>query len=301
MPNSLRLVHERKIEELFPINPPTGALEASGVLAMSGKFYVVFDNRTDVARLADNLIPNQMNGFFGMAHGRRGFECIAYNPFSRRYYLLIESRRTRRGEFRPEIFEYDESLAYLRHRKIDFLFDSESKGFEALAYIRRNRRDYVLALCEGNRCKSGPAGKRPGGGRIQLFKKKRIWSHVGTIKLPKSVRFNDYSAMTIDGSRVAVVSQENSMLWIGVFQEQSWNWRDEGETYLFPRNDGGEIHYGNVEGVYWITHSRIVAVSDRKKKNQAVCVAEKDQSIHIFDIPEKSHSTSVSAESDPAW
>lgn len=90
--------------------------------------------------------------------------------------------------------------------------------------------------------------------------------------------------MAIDSDRVAVVSQENVMLWIGVFQEHNWNWRDDGQTYSFPRTDNGEIHYGNVEGVSWITKDRIVAVSDRKKKDQAEQVAEKDQSIHIFDI-----------------
>jgi len=55
MTTPLQLVDERKIRDLFPNNPPTGALEASGVLAMGGMFYVVFDNRTDVARLADDL------------------------------------------------------------------------------------------------------------------------------------------------------------------------------------------------------------------------------------------------------
>jgi len=282
----LQLVEERKIRELIPYKPPNGALEASGVLAMDGIFYVVFDNRTDVARLADDLSPNRMNGLFGVAHGREGYEGIAYDPYARRFYLLIESLETKTGNYRPEIFEYNDSLAYVKHRLVDFAFDSESKGFEALACVRRDGQDYALALCEGNKCRSGSAGRRPGGGRIQLFeKKKRIWSHVGRIKLPKSVKFNDYSAMAIDGCRVAVVSQENAMLWVGRFQEQSWDWCDDGHSYSFPRADDGEIHYGNVEGVSWITQNRIVAVSDRKKAAQPERVAEKDQSIHIFDIP----------------
>ena len=286
MMNYLRLVDEQKIGDLFPNRPPAGALEASGVLAMNGMFYVVFDNRTDVAKLADDLSANRMNGLFGMAHGRRGYECITYNPYKQRFYLLIESRKTRSGKYRPEIFEYGESLAYLKHRRIDFLFESENKGFEALVYMRRKRRDYVLALCEGNKCKSGSAGKEPGGGRIQLFvKNRRIWTHLGTIKLPKSVAFNDYSAMAVDGDRVAVVSQENALLWIGVFQEQRWSWRDDGQTYSFPRTENGSILYGNVEGVSWIAQNRIVAVSDRIKESQTPDMGSKDQSIHIFDIP----------------
>lgn len=199
---------------------------------------------------------------------------------------MIESRKTKGGQYQPEIFEYDESLAYFAHRPIDFTFASENKGFEAVAYIRRQKRDYVVALCEGNRCQGGKAGKKPGGGRVQVFElKERLWSHVGTIKLPKSVKFTDYSAMAIDADRVAVVSQENAMLWIGVFEERQWDWRDQGSTYMFPRREDGEILYGNVEGVSWISQNRIVAVSDRMKDSQAAHIADKDQSIHIFEIP----------------
>ena len=282
----LQLICERKIRDLFPDDSPTGPLEASGVLAMGGKFFVVFDSRTDVARLAGDLAPNAMNGLFGMARGREGFEGIAYNPDARRFYLLIESRKTRDGSFRPEIFEYNDSLAYVKHRPMNFEFQCDNKGFEALAHIRRDGQDYALGLCEGNKCKCGSAGRKPGGGRVQLFKKKkRIWSHIGTIKLPKAVKFEDYSALAIDGYRVAVVSQVDSMLWVGVFQEHVWNWRDDGQVYVFPRTDDGDICYGNVEGVSWMAQNRIVAVSDRKKGDQAEQVADKDQSIHIFDIP----------------
>jgi hypothetical protein len=47
------------------------------------------------------------------------------------------------------------------------------------------------------------------------------------------------------------------------------------------------IRYGNIEGVAWITRTRVAVVSDRrKKKNQPdENLSEKDQSIHIFDIP----------------
>jgi len=286
MANQLQLVQERKIEELFPGNRPHGALEASGVLAMDRKFFIVFDNRTDVARIADDLQPNHMNGFFGIAHGRKGYEGIAYNRKKNRFYLLIESRKTKHGKYKPEIFEYSDSLAYVGHHRVDFTFDGASKGFEALAYIKRNGHDYALALCEGNNCKSGKSGRQPGGGRIQIFeKRKRAWSRVGKIKLPSSLLFNDYSAMAIDGNRLAVVSQENAMLWIGTFQPESWDWIDDGKSYCFPRNPDGDIHYGNVEGVSWIGKNRIVVVSDRKKEAQPACVEEKDQSIHIFDIP----------------
>jgi hypothetical protein len=123
---------------------------------------------------------------------------------------------------------------------------------------------------------------------VQVFEKKRKrWAHSGTIALPSTVPFVDYSGMSIDHGRVAVVSQVNSVLWVGQFDEAAWTWRDAGQLFEFPRSDQGTIRYGNIEGVGWLGPTRIVAVSDRrKKKNQPdKRLSEKDQSVHIFDIP----------------
>jgi len=119
----------------------------------------------------------------------------------------------------------------------------------------------------------------------KLGKTKKLWSHIGTVKLPGSVEFVDYSGMSLDDERFAVVSQENSMLWVGMFDKSTWNWRDEGQMCEFPRSPDGEIQYGNVEGVSWITPNRIVIVSDRHKSDQPKRFVDKDQSIHVFDIP----------------
>ena len=93
--------------------------------------------------------------------------------------------------------------------------------------------------------------------------------------------------MSVDQGRVAIVSQVNSMLWVGQFDEAGWAWRDAGQLYDFPRTESGTIRYGNIEGVGWISPTRIVTVSDRrKKKNQPdESLSDKDQSLHIFDIP----------------
>jgi hypothetical protein len=93
--------------------------------------------------------------------------------------------------------------------------------------------------------------------------------------------------MSLDNGRVAIVSQETSMLWVGEFDEAGWTWRGDGQLYRFPRSKGGNIHYGNIEGVAWIGPHRIVAVSDRRKKQHQPDkqIAEKDQSIHLFDLP----------------
>jgi hypothetical protein len=69
-----------------------------------------------------------------------------------------------------------------------------------------------------------------------------VWQD--TIALPTSVPFVDYSGMSIDQGRVAIVSQVNSMLWVGQFDEAGWQWRDEGQIYEFPRFPDGALQYG---------------------------------------------------------
>ena len=77
------------------------------------------------------------------------------------------------------------------------------------------------------------------------------------------------------------------MLWVGQFDEASWEWRDAGELYEFPRSAEGGIQYGNIEGVGWMSPTRMVTVSDRRKKKDQPDkgLSEKDQSVHIFEIP----------------
>jgi hypothetical protein len=287
MAPTLKLVCERKIGDLMPCDQKDNRWEASGVLVKDKHYFVVFDDRTEIARISDDLRPNETNGLFGMAHAVRGYEGITYNSAKQRYYLLVEARRHTKGSYQAVIVEYDDQFRYLKERPIDFTFESSNKGFEAVAHVQREGKDYLLALCEGNLCKCGKKGRTPGGGRVQLFEKKRKrWRHLRAIALPPSLPFVDYSGMSTDHGCVAIVSQENSMLWVGQFDETDWEWRDEGQLYEFPRTDSGSIQYGNIEGVGWISSSRVVAVSDRRKKQSQPdkALSQTDQSIHIFDI-----------------
>ncbi len=285
---TLKLVCERKICDLMPNEKSCKRWEASGVLVKDGNYFVVFDDRGEIARLSNDLQPNNANGLFGVSEAKCGYEGITYNAANERYYLLVESSKQSKSCYKASIVEYDSEFRCLKERTVDFEFESVNKGFEAAAHVRRGDTDYLLALCEGNKCQCGNKGREPGGGRIQLFEKKRKrWEHVRALALPTSLPFVDYSGMSIDTGRVAIVSQENSMLWLGHFQAVNWSWRDEGQLYEFPRSDDGSIRYGNIEGVGWISPTRVVTVSDRrKKKNQPdKRLSEKDQSIHIFEIP----------------
>lgn len=284
---ALSLVCESKICTLLDDHDARARWEASGVLIKDGYCFVVFDDRPEIGRVSLELKPNEGNALLGLSHPDGGYEGIAFNHTKQRYYLLVEARK-HKGEFRAFVVEYDVNFAFVRQRPLDFTFESCNKGFEAIAHVRRGGQDYLLALCEGNQCKSGAKGRTPGNGRIQVFEKnKKRWAHVGTIALPATLPFVDYSGMSVDEGRTAVVSQVNSMLWIGQLNESDWSWRDAGTLYEFPRSSNEAISYGNIEGVAWLSATRIVAVSDRRKKKEQPdnCIAEKDQSLHIFDIP----------------
>jgi hypothetical protein len=285
---TLKLVCESKICDLMPRDQQSKRWEASGVLVKDRHYFVVFDDRPQIACLSDDLKASNTNGLLGTTHADCGYEGIAYNAAKQRFYLLVESRKQKRGCYQAVIVEYDNEFKHLKNRTVDFTFESGNKGFEAAAHVRRSNKDYLLALCEGNKCQCGAKGRKPGGGRVQLFeKKKKDWQHVRAIALPKSVQFVDYSGMATDKGRVAIVSQVNSMLWVGQFDEADWMWRDDGQLYEFPRSKKGSICYGNIEGVGWVTPTRIVTVSDRRKKQDQPDkkLADKDQSVHIFDIP----------------
>jgi hypothetical protein len=281
----LELLKEAKICDLLADCAPP-RLEASGVLASGGLFYVIFDNLPHIACIAPELSPAGTNRLIKQRRGQReGFEDIAYDRWSGRFYVLIESLPHRHG-FMAMVQEYDARFRYRSRAWLDFPLDRPNKGLEGLTCLRRDGQSYLLALCEGNRCEGGAKGRIPGGGRVQVFRRaRRRFEHVGTIRLPETLWFTDYSGITVAGDRIAVVSQVSSALWVGSLAPTGWAVTGAGTSYAFPRNAQDEILYGTVEGVSWIAPDRIVVVSDKAKPEQGkVCLA-KDQSIHIFKIP----------------
>jgi hypothetical protein len=283
----LELVSETKIFDILP-GSPDPRLEASGVLAKDGLFYVIFDNLPHIA-----CISPQLSRVAGGNHliiqergHRSGFEDIAHDSLSGRFYVLIESLPRGRGTFMAAVQEYDANFRYAGIAWLDFPLDRPNKGLEGLTCVHRDGQAYLLGLCEGNRCKGGDAGRVPGGGRIHVFRRgQRDWDRVARIRLPETVLFRDYSGIAVAGDRIAVVSQESSALWLGRLAPDSWQITDAGTSYALPRDAHGRIVYGTAEGVSWITPDQVVMVSDKAKPEQNRRCRAKDQSIHIFRIP----------------
>jgi len=280
----LELVKEAKIRDILG-DRAGRRLEASGVLAKDGLFYVIFDNLPHIACIGPELSPAAANHLIEQKRGhRRGFEDIAYDRWAGRFYVLIESL-PRGGRFMAMVQEYDAGFRYLSRAWLDFPLNRPNKGLEGLTCVYRDGQAHLLALCEGNRCEGGAKGRTPGGGRVQVFRRRRHFEHVGTIRLPETLPFADYSGIAVAGDRMVVVSQVSSALWVGRLAPSGWAVTGEGTSYAFPRDAQGEIVYGTVEGVSWIAHDQVVVVSDKAKPDQNTRCRAKDQSIHVFKIP----------------
>ena len=280
---TLRLVREAKIADLFGTSG-RARLEASGVLARLGRYYVIFDNLPDVGLIDPGLTPSGAE-LRPVPIDPTGYEDIAWDEHSRRFLILVESVEAEPGVFQPQVRELDEDLRPGPCRWLEFQLDRPNKGLEGLTCVRRDGRTFLLGLCEGNRCRGGEAGRRPGGGRIHVFTEDTDrWDRVGTIKLPETVAFEDYSSLSLDGDRLAVVSQASSALWVGELAPSTWDVRGEGRSYVFPRDRDGRTVYGTVEGVAWTGPAEVVVVSDRADRDHPRW-REKDQSIHVFAVP----------------
>jgi hypothetical protein len=281
----LWLRRESRVGDLLPAGAPD-RLEASGVLAADGRFYVVCDNLRSVAVIDQDLARAGTNTMVPTRDGDQGYEDIARDPVTGHRYLLIEAAR-RDDDYMARVEEYDDGWRFVSAGWLEVALPSSNKGVEGLECVRRDDTTYLLGLCEGNRNRGGKAGRRPGGGRILVFRRgSRNWKHDATVDLPEDLPFTDYSGMSIMDGRVAVTSQESSALWIGNLEPGAWTVTGPGSTYLFPRDANDDIVYCTVEGVCWLGSDEVAVVSDRaKSQTQPHRCQAKDQSLHIFTIP----------------
>ena len=103
------------------------------------------------------------------------------------------------------------------------------------------------------------------------------------------MRFEDYVSLDLRNGYLTVISQESSAMWVGRLRAHPAGledvFEDDGELFLFPRDDQGRVMDRNLEGVTWLDDDRLVVVSDRGKPDQPGRCARKEQSIHIFRLP----------------
>jgi uncharacterized protein YjiK len=289
-PPALKLVVERPLAELVAPPGPNGVLEASGVVAKGRDFFVIFDNVKRIARIDRDLEPgSKQHAWLGAARQGEGFEDIAHSAKRRRFYLLIEAEKHPDGTYKAAIEECNEAGRFLGRSWVDIPFEKRNTGFEGLSAVRWRGREYLLALCEGNRCRGGRKGRKRGGGRIHVLQKRgALWRSAALIKLPRRAAFEDYSAVALRGNRIAVISQRDSRLWLGVLRRGTWTIAGSGRVYEFPRNKKGKRLYCTVEGLSWLSPKTFVVVSDLAKPDHRGRCQKRAQSIHIFTLPGRS-------------
>jgi hypothetical protein len=112
-----------------------------------------------------------------------------------------------------------------------------------------------------------------------------MWVPIAQIKLPRTVEFEDYSAVALRGDRIAVISQMTSRLWIGRLRTRNWTIAGKGRLYDFPRTKRGRLKYCTLEGLSWVSNTTFVMVSDLCKKGYRKGCRKTDQSIHLFALP----------------
>ena len=143
----LELVREAKILDIMPgsLDP---RLEASGVLAKDGLFYVIFDNLPHIACIGPGLAREAGDNHMIMQERghRRGFEDITYDARSGRFYVLIESLRRGRATYMAAVQEYDADFRYIGRSWLDFPLDRPNKGLEGLTCVHRDGQTYLLGL-----------------------------------------------------------------------------------------------------------------------------------------------------------
>ncbi|MCX6693497.1 MAG: hypothetical protein NT074_02955 [Methanomicrobiales archaeon] len=285
----LELVDDVKISELIKC-AGNKRCEASGVHLKDGYLHIIFDDDSHLLRLKlDWRQAGEEPVLLELKGTAAGYEDITYQSSTNRWYCLIETAEMHSGIFMPRIDEFDESFTFIKSYWLNFPFKTSSKGFEGLSILRYAGNDYLLGLCEGNKCKSGNAGIEPGKGRIQVFKLAlENWEHVGTIRLPKTVLFKDYSSLDFCNGCLTVISQSSSAMWVGRLRAEPAGFedllKDDGELFLFPHDEKDRIMYCNLEGVTWLGNDRLVVVSDKAKSDQSNRCARKEQSIHIFKL-----------------
>jgi hypothetical protein len=265
-----RVVREDKLFRLLPGRRESSRLDASGVALVDDKTaLVVFDNLNQVARIDLSLKRRASNRLMPAPSLGLGFEDIAIDFRRGRVFCLIEATEDIDGLLRGFVAEYDRAGRFLRCTRLHTRFQEVNKGFEGLAHAWREGREFLYALCERD------LGRSARGGRIDVFVRARDgdWKTSHRIRLPRQVAFKDYAALAYrpTGNLPSSRRSRRAFGWPGSTRKREPWCRDRDAVYRFPSKS-----YGNVEGIAWLSRDTVVAVSDRKKRQQPARCAEKD-------------------------
>lgn len=273
---TLGLVREAKFSSLL-----SGAdrFEASGVVLHGGALYVAFDNMTKLGIVDVGLTTGRTTS--GDVVDSQ-YEAITWNANESKLLVAQESNSDGFGT----IVEFSASGDAAGTVVTDVSFVDHNKGFEGLAWVESVGTEYLLALCEGNYCTGDDTSL--GHGRVVVLRREGSqWVTETKLDVPVTAAFEDYADLALlpndDGSyTAAIVSQESAALWIGTLKTSPWELVGAGVVYAFPKSDGGQRQYCEIEGITFLDRTTLAMVSDKTK--DSACAA-KSESVHVFALP----------------
>jgi hypothetical protein len=197
----------------------------------------------------------------------------------------------------------------------EFAFKDDSKGFEGMLGVDGiDGRFFLLGLCEGNYCDTGAKGKEHGNGRLVImeldhgegppntFKDGYLqetstcqWKTLRVVDVPAIAQFEDYSDVARRGSTIAISSQASSALLFadmklkdGLLDPDTFEITG-GQVTRFAPTPNCQVQYCNVEGIEFMSDRLLIGSSDSMKGGgrQGFMCLEKDQSMHVFALPNK--------------
>ncbi len=275
----LVLVQEKKLSRLLDAGLKN--YEASGIALRDGSLYVVFDNSTRLGILDVALTTGRLMD--GSDESSQYEGVTAAGGADSGLYVVVEADASGTAVVVP----FDRNVLPRVTETTDIAFADRNKGIEGIAWISLGATEYLLALCEGNLCTQDETSI--GNGRIKVLAHRNgMWVTDTTLSLPTQAAFVDYSDIAIlprdDASfDIAVLSQQSSVLWMGVLTMNPWVVVGSGAVYDLPRSNEGAIQYCNLEGVTFLDRTTLAMVSDRSD-GKGAC-GNKDESAHIFRLP----------------
>eukprot|EP00879_Flechtneria_rotunda_P001126 GHRR01001268.1.p1 GENE.GHRR01001268.1~~GHRR01001268.1.p1 ORF type:complete len:366 (+),score=117.53 GHRR01001268.1:185-1282(+) len=304
--STLTMIKEMPFIGLFDDIKDSTKFEASGMTTADGWLWVVFDNLHALGKVDEHFeFRDEHNLLVGEAGEDSQFEGITYVKSTGRFFAIeevFESEKHGLVPFTHELELSKDGKTYTTIQKcpVHFELTHQNKGFEGVYYHEdEHGHKYLLGLCEGNYCAGGKEGRIPGHGRVVVSEYNGKdgddcgWDVKKVVHIPKTAEFMDYSGMAFKGDKVAIISQEDSAMWVGTFDFEELEFTSDGTLYNFPRNGDCEMIYCNVEGIQWIDDVRFVIASDKAKSKQPYRCTAKDQRISIFALPDNAGEEAV--------
>ena len=190
------------------------------------------------------------------------------------------------GDWMAKVERVDAGFTRLSSSWLPFRLPDAGKGMEGLTCVVRDGVAHLLAICEGNRCQGGKDGRRPGGGRIQVFTPSgNDWTHSATINLPEYLWFVDHSSVSVSGRPhrgdvAGIVGAVAGPAGAGQLAD-----RRRRHCLRIPRETPAGSSTAWSRESRFIDENRFVVVSDRAKSSAPGRCRDKQQSVHIFALP----------------